>query len=1854
MSLPWFQTRRRASALEQRSGKAHARARQLRRRVDLDALEDRMLLAGGITLSSVDWTAIGPAPIVSGQLPGGGPVSGRITGIAADPVAPNTIYIASAGGGVWKTLDGGVTWAPLTDAVTDANGNPVPEATGAVAVAQSNLPAAVGNRIIYAGTGEANNSGDSAYGEGVEVSFDGGQSWTLQTNNGVFSGLTVAKIAVDPSDATGQTVYAAFDNLGVNGTFGTTGIYKSTDAGKTWTNTTAGIATQSEYTEVAVDPTNGQTLYAAIGSAFADSNNGIYKSTNGGTSWTKLGGGAPSGNTFGRISLALAPSSPNTLYAATADPATGALKEIAATTDGGATWANVTNNAPNAFATQGWYDNVIIVDPTNPAVVFVAGSFATTNNNGNFIQGIIESTNSGGSWTDISLDAAGNGPHVDYHAAAFDAAGNLLVGSDGGIWQLSTPEDTVAQRWKDLNGNLSITQFTNAALDPSDVNVVYGGSQDNGTEKFNGALGWSLIQPGDGGFTRVSAQNPQRIYQEFFSVSLQRSDDGGNTFSFIAPPNASPNNANFYVPYVLNPANGDEILYGTDTLYESTDAGNTWSTVGTPGSSFNAADAPIDVIAVSGTGASTTIYVTAGGSVYVSRNNGTTWARRDVGAASDKFGDIAIDPTDPRTAYIVRDSFNATGNTGQVFRTTDAGQTWTNITGNLRNVPANAIALDVTALGTQLWVGTDTGVYYSSDLGSNWSAYGAGLPNVRVVSLEFNENLNVLLAGTHGRGAWEIEGRPIIAVTPNPLQPVAVEGLSQDYDSLVTFDDSGGADPLTNYLATIDWGDGTTTLGTITGSGPFTVSGSHTYADEGVETVTVTVTDSDGATTGTASESVVVADAPIFLNAPAAPLAATEGAAFSGAVAVLSDQNPGDHTDDFTAKIDWGDGRSSAGAVVYDPSSQLYSVSGSETYQHAGTYTVKVTVVDAGGQSASVTETITVADAPLTGTPVTLNSVEGATFGGTAATFTDANPFAALTDFSATINWGDGTTTPGTLKKSGVGAFGVTGVHVYAEEGTYNVNVTVNDVGGSTTTIASTMVVADAPLTPTAATVATVEGQPLAANSVVATFVDANTNAPLSDFTATIDWGNGVTSAGTIVSLGNGKFSVTGGTLYPEFGTYSVTVTIFDRGGSTASTVSKALVSDAPLTSSGVTFQGVEGQPLATTTVAIFNDTDIFSKSSDFTATIDWGDGTTDAGSIVSLSGGTYGVTGSHTYAEAQPYAVTVLVDDIGGQATTAFGTAQIADAPLAAAPPAVLTPTVGQPYSGAVATFTDPNPFALASSFITSIDWGDGVTTPGVVTPTGTSAGGGPVTFTVSSSVPHAYKQVTPPGRPGVPLRITVTDLGGSTLATTAVANVANAPMTTSGASPVQVVEGATYSGPVARFTDGNIYAQPSDFRATIDWGDGHVSFGSVALDTSAATTTSVGGTTPAPPAFVVSGLNTFAEEGQYAINVTITDSVGQAGPTATTQANVADAPLRSGVGFAISAVAGASFSGPVASFADSYTGAPVADFTATINWGDGSPVVLGNGTISQPGGPGTPFVVSGIHTYANAAASIPVAVTVNDAGGSAIAIGAGAHVQVALTGGVNASSVNGAVSRTVQPQFSGQAEPGATVQLMANGANVGVTTATPQGTWSITSRALADGTYGFTAEVLGANNSTVVQSVPVSSPLVVDTTGPSVVGVSLDAVGQTLHVTLRDTGSGLNMAGANYAGNFQLQLPAGRGLATFRSTGLTVTPGAPGSGEVTVNVSYALGRRVRPGGYVVTVMGNYITDLAGNSLVERTFVTFPQTTNAPNPNYVAQINVGRNLASSPPQVYIPLAERNAANRFASRVHLRPNRRGR
>jgi photosystem II stability/assembly factor-like uncharacterized protein len=737
-----------------RSGRPRSRSRQkpTSRKPYLELLEDRTLLSSGITLSTTSWTPIGPAPIVNTFGLGNLPASGRIATIAADPTNANTIYIGAAGGGVWKTTDGGTTWSPLTD-------NQATLSMGAIAVAPSNP------NIIYAGTGEPDNSNDSFYGRGILKSTDAGATWALLTGNaGVneFDRKNIAKIVVDPTNA--NTVYVAVTQGTYNGILSTNGIYKSTDGGQTWTNSTAGITTDplAFFTDVVLDPTRTQTLYAAVGTYIGDAANGVYRSTDGGTTWS-IAGNFPMGSGDGLIKVAIAPSAPQTLFASIATPGLPAgLLEMLMTTDGGTTWTALTKT-PNYMGNQGWYNTSLAVDPSNPNIVYAGGQNSSGFGQVAKAKGFIESTDGGNTWTDIATGAANqSGPHTDHHAIAFDANGKLLDGTDGGIWRLDNPNPKNVV-WTDINGNLNTITFTGIALDPTNPSIAYGGSQDNGTEKFTGSLGWTQIGKFDGGFVRVDPTHPNTVYSTYEDNGgggwFLRSDDGGTTWESLMNGINGNDSGNFFVPYVMDPSNSSRLVLGTNRVYETTDRANHWTPISTPNANGWNSSQPIGALGLPFGDPNTIYAITGDAHLFVTTDHGNSWHQRDIPGLAPFFinispmAGIAVDPANEAVAYVVVDEFSGRSG-GYIFRTSDFGQHWTDISGNLPNVPTSVIVLD--SRTHVLYVGTDIGVYASNNGGATWARFQTGMPNVRVVDLELCPALNILAAGTNGRGMWEI------------------------------------------------------------------------------------------------------------------------------------------------------------------------------------------------------------------------------------------------------------------------------------------------------------------------------------------------------------------------------------------------------------------------------------------------------------------------------------------------------------------------------------------------------------------------------------------------------------------------------------------------------------------------------------------------------------------------------------------------------------------------------------------------------------------------------------------------------------------------------------------------------------------------------------------------------------------------------------------------------------------------------------------------------------------------------------------------------------------------------------------
>ena len=305
---------------------------------------------------------------------------------------------------------------------------------------------------------------------------------------------------------------------------------------------TASITTTESYSDVEIDPNTPSIVYMAIGSLYGSADNGVYKSINGGITWSLLSG-VPSGVNDGRISIAIAPSSTNVVYVCIAgdiETTDSGLYRFLRSDSHGAGWTDLTSGTPNFMGDQGWYDQVLTVDPANPARVYAGGQVGSGSPLGLNTNAVIESQDYGVSWMSIAGDASGD-PHTDHHAMAFDADGRLLDGNDGGIWRLDNPGILA---WDDLNSDLNTIQFEGVGLHPTDNSIAVGGSQDNGAVRFTDSLGWSQVDnssgPGDGGPVKFSNQIRGRVYRvgpidslgdsSFFRVS----NNGGKTWADAA------------------------------------------------------------------------------------------------------------------------------------------------------------------------------------------------------------------------------------------------------------------------------------------------------------------------------------------------------------------------------------------------------------------------------------------------------------------------------------------------------------------------------------------------------------------------------------------------------------------------------------------------------------------------------------------------------------------------------------------------------------------------------------------------------------------------------------------------------------------------------------------------------------------------------------------------------------------------------------------------------------------------------------------------------------------------------------------------------------------------------------------------------------------------------------------------------------------------------------------------------------------------------------------------------------------------------------------------------------------------
>ncbi len=657
--------------------------------------------------TALSWSEVGP-----------GNIGGRVRAIVVHPSNASIIYIGAVGGGVWKTTNGGTSWTALKDQMENI-------AVCALVMDPSN------SNILYAGTGEGFFNGDAIRGEGVFKTTDAGATWTrlTATNNTDFQYVNKLEF-----DGTTNTLWAATRS----------GLLKSTDAGASFTK----VINATHCMDLEIAGTSPTTLYASFGH-FAQAN--VRRSTDAGATWSQIF--TQSG--IGRYEIAVSKSSPSTVLISGHNLSTNQCGVFSKSTDKGTNWTSVTIPGPavSGAATytsgQAWYNNIVMVDPTNANIIYAAGLDAW------------KTTNGGTSWTQISnwYPQGGAPPfmHADIHAIAFSpsSSSTLFTGNDGGVYKSTNGGST----WTSLNNGLNITQFYYGAIHPT-LAKYYGGTQDNGTLGLTSGTSWGELIGGDGGATEIDFNNPNLMYGEYVNFCFLKSTDGGASFNKSM--NGIPVGSGFWdgttdrtlfiSPFTMDPNNPQILAGGTYRVWRTTNSASSWTAISgdLTGDGTGGSGATISALAIA-KGNSSVIYVgTTNGRVQVTTNAGTSWTLRNSGLPSAYVTKVVIDPSNSNIAYATFSGFSASQ---KVYKTTNAGVSWTNISSNLPNIPVNSFVINP-ASTSNLYAGTDLGVFSTTDGGTSWVKDGSSLPNVVVSDLRIRASDSKIVAFTHGRSAW--------------------------------------------------------------------------------------------------------------------------------------------------------------------------------------------------------------------------------------------------------------------------------------------------------------------------------------------------------------------------------------------------------------------------------------------------------------------------------------------------------------------------------------------------------------------------------------------------------------------------------------------------------------------------------------------------------------------------------------------------------------------------------------------------------------------------------------------------------------------------------------------------------------------------------------------------------------------------------------------------------------------------------------------------------------------------------------------------------------------------------------------
>jgi hypothetical protein len=648
------------------------------------------------------WQPMGPSTIPHGQTYGKGKgskpaVSGRCASVIVDPGNPDRITLASAGGGLWGSIDQGATWRPLTD-------NQPTLSMGALAAAP-NSP-----NIVYAGTGEGNNW--SPLGMGLLRSADGGLTWQ-HVPSATLTGRAIFDLAIDPGDPLHVLIAT------------TAGLFESRDGGATCT-----LRVSDTCWDVSFHPQKSNQVLAAT-------ETGLQRSSDGGTTWHAVALAGVNANTrYARMAVCHAPSKPDIVYVAAAD--TNSVAHL--WRRGAAQSAFTAESFPDAFAdtsnlAQAWYDWCLGVAPDNSSIVFWGAI--------DLYRGT-RSASGKWQWLDISSRPTGSSIHPDQHHVAFDPSDPKVVYAccDGGLFRSPDRGDS----WVSLNRGLAITEFEFLMQLEADPTWIIGGTQDNGTLGRAGLQVWNQIALGDGGTCGTDESNGL-CYHSYYGIGIERAAvSDPTTWKDVSPPAPDNYDALFYPPMAVD---GVRVARAGVTVFVSTDSGASWSQLSLPPRANGKADQCSALVFAT----SRRLFAgTVSGRMFrIERGNGDWGSAEVTELAAPTAGYISDIVLSGASLWVSVSTFGA----GHVFRSNDMGARWVNRSGNLPDLAVNAIAIDPQD-GRRLFAATDHGVYQTVNSGKSWTSFSNGLPNVIVGDLLMHESQRLLRAGTRSRGAWEV------------------------------------------------------------------------------------------------------------------------------------------------------------------------------------------------------------------------------------------------------------------------------------------------------------------------------------------------------------------------------------------------------------------------------------------------------------------------------------------------------------------------------------------------------------------------------------------------------------------------------------------------------------------------------------------------------------------------------------------------------------------------------------------------------------------------------------------------------------------------------------------------------------------------------------------------------------------------------------------------------------------------------------------------------------------------------------------------------------------------------------------